>query len=285
MYNFVMLCLICASIISIALIFYAWRLRAESRPLATSIVLLMFGVAWWTVAYAFEVGVTDPAWKVIFHKAKFIGVTTVPLIWFVFGAQYTGRTQWLSQRRLILLSILPIITNMLIWTNDAHGLFWEYNNVIQSEQFTLITSPPAPWFWIHSLYSYVLIMTGTYFLFRQFSGSPGLYRRQLGALFVAALVPFISNAITIFTDTNIDLTPFAFMVTGLAFTWGLLRYQLLNLSPIARNVVIDSMSDGMIVLDLQDRIIDLNPAAQKTLRRSPSERLPKSAVYSCSNPK
>lgn len=271
MYNLIVLCLILASAISITLIIYAWRLRDESRPLATLVAVLMLSVTWWVIAYLLEVGLTDPVWKLVFHKAKFLGVTTVPLIWFLFGAQYTRRVQWLNRRSLILLSVLPLVTNILIWTNGSHHLFWLYTEVIQDGELSLIKSPTSTWFWVHSLYSYLLIMGGTYFLFRQFSGSPSLYRRQLGSLFVAALVPFVSNAITIFTDVPIDLTPFAFTITGLAFTWGLLRYQLLDLSPIARNVVIDSMSDGMIVVDLQDRIVDLNPAAQRTLHRTASE--------------
>lgn len=69
----------------------------------------------------------------------------------------------------------------------------------------------------------------------------------------------------------LDLTPFAFTVTGLALAWSLFRFRLLDIIPVAREVVIESMRDAVLVLDEQNRIVDLNPAAQRLLNRTPSE--------------
>jgi PAS domain S-box-containing protein len=64
---------------------------------------------------------------------------------------------------------------------------------------------------------------------------------------------------------HIDLTPVAFTVSGLAFFWGTVRHQMLELIPIARDTVIESMQDAVIVLDMRNRIIDLNAAARRLL--------------------
>jgi PAS domain S-box-containing protein len=72
---------------------------------------------------------------------------------------------------------------------------------------------------------------------------------------------------------HLDLTPFAFTLTGLAMTWGLFRFRLLDIVPVARDAVIESMSDGVIVLDAQNRIVDLNPAAQSILGCTASDAI------------
>jgi diguanylate cyclase (GGDEF)-like protein len=67
---------------------------------------------------------------------------------------------------------------------------------------------------------------------------------------------------------TLDLTPIAFTVTGIAFAWALFRHRLLDLVPVARERVIDTMSDGVVVVDVQGRIADLNPAALALLGRA-----------------
>ncbi len=97
-----------------------------------------------------------------------------------------------------------------------------------------------------------------------------MYRGQVSALFIAVLVPWVSNAVTIFGLSplpHLDLTPLAFTVTGLAMAWGLFRFRMLDLAPVARHAVVESMSDAVIVLDQHSRITDLNPAAQRLFGR------------------
>lgn len=256
-------------IVSILLMVQVWKQREYSGTAAILIVALMTAVCWWTLVYAFELGTTDETTKLLFYRAKFLAIVYVPVIWVLFGFQYTGRTQWLLLPRVLMLSVVPTITTILIWTNDFHHLMWKHLGIITLGDLSVVDTNTSTWFWVHSLYSYVLIMTASYLLFRQFSGSPGVYRRQLGALLLSVAAPMIANAITIFGNQPLDSTPFAFAVTGMALTWGLLRFQLLNLVPVARNLVIDSMLDGVLVLDAQGRIVDLNSTAKRIVNREP----------------
>ena len=268
-YNVVMMALGVTAALSFILTLVAWRQRStSSSSVAGALAGLLLAVTWWTVLYTFEVGLTALGVKNLASQAKFLGVVTVPVAWFVFAAFYTGRATWVTRRSLVSLGILPALTTAFIWTNDAHHLMWASRDLATAGGVSVIRSIPAIWFWIHSAYSYVLIMAGSYLLFRQFIGSPALYRRQLSALFVGVMVPLIGNAITIFGSAIVDLTPFAFAITGLSFTWGLLRYQLLDIAPVARDAVIDSMTDGMLVLDVEERVVDINPSAQALIGRT-----------------
>src|SRR5260370_17046042 len=96
--------------------------------------------------------------------------------------------------------------------------------------------------------------------------STRLYLGQAGALLIAVLAPWVGNALTAFGLSpfpDLDLTPFAFMISGLAIAWSLFRFRLLDILPIARETVFESMSDAVIVVDEQNRIVDLNLAARR----------------------
>ena len=65
--------------------------------------------------------------------------------------------------------------------------------------------------------------------------------------------------------TRLDLTPFLFVVTGGVLVWGVFRERLLNLSPLARGVIVDTMTDAVFVLDAFGRVVDVNPAGSRVL--------------------
>lgn len=269
-YNMVVIVLGLTAVLPAILAARAWNQRRSAGMVAVSMAVLMLAITAWVIIYLLEVGGSDPTLKIIAYQAKFLSIVSIPVIWFIFSLYYTGRGSWVTRRNVLLLSIIPTLTTILIWTNEAHHLMWGSRILGQQGELLVYTSESHIWFWVHAAYSYVMILSGDYLLLRQFAGSPGLYRRQLTALLVGVIVPLVANAITIFSTLPLDLTPFGFVVTGAAIMWGLLRYQFLDLSPIARNVVIDSMADGMMVLDKQARVVDLNVAAQKLIGKETS---------------
>ncbi len=104
--------------------------------------------------------------------------------------------------------------------------------------------------------------------------SAHLYRGQASALLIAVLAPWVGNALTISGLSpfpHLDLAPFALTITGLAFAWSLFRFRLLDIVPMAREAVIESMSDAVIVVDEQNRIVDLNLAAQHLIGHTASQ--------------
>jgi PAS domain S-box-containing protein len=93
-------------------------------------------------------------------------------------------------------------------------------------------------------------------------------------LVIAVMLPWIGNVMYLFDLTpwpGFDLTPIAFTLSAVFVLLDLFRYQFLDLLPVARDVVIDSMSDLVIVLDSQWRVVDLNSAARASIDRTPDE--------------
>jgi len=103
-----------------ALVTYAWRRRAT--PGAGPLALLLLAVLVWSLGYVLELSSTDLSSKVFWARVQYPGIVAVPLMWLGLVIQYMGQEKWLTRRNLTLLAIIPLVTLLLAWTNDAHGL-------------------------------------------------------------------------------------------------------------------------------------------------------------------
>ena len=257
---------IVSALVSAALAFSAWRRR--SAPGAASFSLLMLAVAEWSLAYALELVSPNLQVALFWDNIAWIGAACAPTLWLAFVLQYTGRARWLTRRNIAILVIEPLVTLLLVWTNLFHGLV--ENNITwdTSGSFGTLKMAYGTWYWIDIWYSYLLLFAGAVLicmLILTLIRSVRLYLGQAGALLIAVVAPWVGNALTAFhlnPFPKLDLTPFAFTVTGLALAWSLYRFRLLDIIPVAREAVIESMSDAVIVVDEQNRIVDLNLAAQ-----------------------
>jgi PAS domain S-box-containing protein len=260
------LLLLTAAAVSAALAFYVWR-RRDARG-AGAVVLMVLAVFVWSFGYAFEIGAAGLGAKVFWAKVEYLGIVTVPFAWLVFALRYTGRDHALTRRNLALLAAVPLATLLLVATNEAHDLVWSRTALSPSGRF--LTLDYGAGFWVYWVYSYVLLVLGTFYLISMLVRSPRVYREQGAALLVAVAAPWVGNGMYVTGLSpvpNLDLTPFAFLLSGAALSFGLFRLNLLDIVPVARDAVIEGMDDGVVVVDNEGRVVDLNPAARRILGR------------------
>ncbi len=258
--------LLMAATIATVLALFAWQHRAAAGMIPLSV--LMLAMAWWSLTYALQLSRADLQTKIIFCNTSFLGVVTVPTAWLAFAIEYTGHGQWLTRRRLILLTIFPLLTALTIWTDGWHHWFRSLVAVSTGGPYRLLDITNGPAFWMHAACSYALLMTGAFLLLQALVRSPHVYRGQTVAILIGALAPWIANVVTVAKlapSLHLDLTPFAFTLSGLSIGWALFRFGLLDVAPVTPDTIIESMSDGVIVLDAQDRIVDINPVAEGIL--------------------
>ena len=254
-----------------------WRGVHDSRALTVFKAALFV----WLVGYGFEIAVPDLGSKVLWAKVQYLGIVAVPVAWFVFAAVYTGKERWSQPRTVALLSGLPLVTLILTWTNEAHGLVWSDTAIGPSGLFLMLEY--GPWFYVNVAYSYLMVLLGAGLIVSGVSRSIDLYRRQSLALLVAAVLPFFGNLFYVLDLgplPNLDWTPFAFLFSSGIFFLALFRYRLLDVVPVARDAIVEGMNDGVVVIDLRHRIVDLNPAAQHMLGLSPEKTVGKDVLQS-----
>ncbi|MCS6842577.1 MAG: ATP-binding protein [Roseiflexus sp.] len=262
-YNGVLLTL---SIVALSVAGYAWHKRA--LPGALPLSLLAFALFVWLIGYAMELSSQTLPVVMWWVRLEFVGIVTAPVAWLWFAAEYTSSWSWLNRRRIWLLGVVPLITIIVILTNEFHHQFWQSIALMTDGPFTIFDSRRGFWFWVHTGYSYVCLLCGTYLIVNFIRRTPSLFRRQTGALLLAVAAPWIGNVIYLAGLSpwgKLDLTPFTFTASLIAVAWSVLGFRMLEIRPLARDMVLQSMSDGVIAVDEQGRIIEVNRAAQAVI--------------------
>jgi hypothetical protein len=154
------------------------------------------------------------------------------------------------------MSVEAGVTACLAWTDSGHGWLWTSLRLDEAGPFPVLVVSHGWWFWVHAANDYVALIVGTALLVKTILGASRRYRPQTAVILVGVLAPWLANAVYLLglgPLPNLDLTPFAFSLSGLALGWGLLRLRLLDafvgLIPTARDAVVERMRDGVVVLD------------------------------------
>jgi PAS domain-containing protein len=252
-----------AAIISVGVLLYAWRYRS-SRDMPI-LAWLMFAILGWLTCNIFELVAFAPEGTVFWAKMGYAFIVSTALSWFRFALHYTDLKKWLKASRFAWLCIVPLITVILVFTNELHHLVWRFYTFIPVNNILAIRILRyGPWFWVNVIYDYILVLLGASLIIHQSFKSFGLYRQQSVWLVAGALTPLVGNAIYVFRlipGLEHDYTSVMFAMAGIIIVIGMTRHHLLDLQPVARDAVIDTMSDAMFTLDSHNRIVDLNPAA------------------------
>jgi PAS domain S-box-containing protein len=256
-----------SALISATLGIIIWRRRPGVG--ITSFAVMMIALTEWSLCSALQHAFTDLDAKLLWVNLSFIGIPISIAAWLAFTLEYTGRQSWLTRRNVILLSIEPILVFIFSATSEWNHLFRGPVSLDTATVPPSVASAFGPLFWVHAAYSYILMVAGTVFLVRAYFRSQPIYRGQLAVVLMGAMAPWLANAIFIFGFSpfpNLDITPFAFTITGASMAWGIYRYKLLDIVPIARDLVIESMDDALLVLDARNRIVELNRPAVTLLQ-------------------
>jgi len=243
--------------------FIAVRNR-RTAPGRDALAWLMVAAAHWSVTSGLHALVEPVESRVVLAQVQYIGIAAVPPLWLLFTSQY-ARLSWTSDRTLRwLLWLLPVVTVVLAFTNPSHGLLWRAVVPVSAPGHgTRLMYVHGPWFWVMVAYNYAALATGTLVLARAIRRAPPAQRRQVTLVVAGVALPWLNNVLYIAgaLPAGFDSTPIAFALSSAFILWGLYRHRLLALVPVARDLVIENMDVGVIVLDPALLIVDLNPAA------------------------
>lgn len=277
------LSLLFSALIMVSLAAYTWSHRG--MPGAGPFAVTMLLGSWWAMTTVLEIAVSGLSAKLFWTDARYVCYAATPVTTLLSVLQYTGRDQWLTRRRIALLSVIPLVTIALAWTNDMHGLVRSGAHLVGA-WLPVIAEDFGPWFWIHVIYSFSLLLFCFLALAEAIVRAPRIYRGQPLALFVGLALPAVSRILyyrVLNPVPQVDLTPFTLGLAGLVFSWGLIRYRLFDTILVARDVVIEGIGDGVIVLNSRQQIIDLSPSAAKTFGKQLKDIIGMTAAQTFSN--
>jgi PAS domain S-box-containing protein len=259
--------LLVSGIIIFALLVYGWYQRKVRIGLLFFLTISCLFI--WVATTFLEFISPSLATKLFWANIAFIGIAYLPVFWLLVVIDYTGQWQrW--QRYLPWLFVIPTITNLLVWTNSWHH-WWRGVSSLKDNigPISLVAYDYQFWFYVHAAYGYVLFLVSLIMLIQKLRVTQGIYRRQIVLLLASTLLPVISDTLYVLGISpipDVNPTPLVFAFSGILLTVALFRHRFLDLMPVARNKLIENMSDAMLVLDNQNRIVDLNPSMQRVLK-------------------
>jgi PAS domain S-box-containing protein len=248
----------------VAMAAYVWRRRGGSAGAALALVLV--AILLWAGAYAAELGARDLETIRRWGDLKYVGIVLLPPAWFAFAALFSGRGSWVSRRNLALLCIHPVLVLVLLANAATHDLIRWYPPEAASDPDAV--AEVGPLFWPHLAYTGVVLWGSLALLVVTLVRASRVYRRVSTILIVSLVLPYGANLLhnlDVGPFGRVDLTPFLFVVSCLVLVWGLFRFRLLGIRPIARGLVFETISEAVVVLDPLYRVVDANPAAERLL--------------------
>jgi diguanylate cyclase (GGDEF)-like protein/PAS domain S-box-containing protein len=268
--------LLLSSLLTFIAAVIAWR---RSVPGLTSLTLLLLAMGLWSVSYALQWLPVPSAVQNLLPKITYIGVVTVPGLFLIFALAFAQYDRFLTKRLFLGLLIEPVLTLILVWTNKFHHLVFSSMIYRVSHGFNQPEFIHGSWYYLNLIYSYLVIAIGITALVSGYLRCHPSVKKQYSMILAAAIVPWTGNVIGEFfmTENSFDITPLIFGLSALFFAYAVLRDRFIDIISAAHGHLIDSMSDGVLVLDTQNQIVEFNPAMQQLLNYNPVSLVGQSA--------
>ena len=259
-------------LLSTGVLFYVWRHR--SVPSVYAYTWYVLGQTLWILGFLFELVCPDLSNKIFWDGFQWLAGLLILIAFPVFAVRYSDY-QLKQPRRMFWLSlIVPAIFALLLMTDSLHHWIYPNPSLNTASPFSELIYNYTPVVYAYGIYSYLILLWGLSLLVRRFFQTRALYRFQITVIILGFLI-FIAGTILSIAGIQFapqrDGTPFTAALGSLFVAWGLIRFRLFEIIPIAREQVIENMLDLVIVLDAQDRIADANPAVLFALNRKPNQ--------------
>lgn len=259
-----------ALLVTAILLINTWSNRRAPGAMAyLALMLLNIG---WLLSSALTWHAGDENTSYFFFRVSMFFVVLVPVSFFIFSLHFTRMYRYLTRGTITILLAIPVLTQIIVWTNHLHHLAWSDVRVVQAGAFTLIDPATGAWTWIQTVYSYLLVVLGAAVLITNALRQKHQSRKMILLVVSSVLIPLGLNSLSILgvaEGFTLNFTPYLFALTSPAVVYGLMRFRVFDLIPIQRETLIDGLSDSIIVVDRLERIIDINPAACKILNLEP----------------
>jgi PAS domain S-box-containing protein len=246
--------------------YYAWKNRKGAGN--TAFAISIFLEISWLIGYFFEVSSSTLQGKIFWDNFQYIGAVFAPVALVIFALEFTGRKINATRIAIVLsifpaLALIPILTNIwpdLIRTQAKINVGLPFDELTYG--FGIVTNLANDYLYLISL-AYIGILISGFFR------KKGVFRPQLFIVTVGTLIPILGSifgiAYGIKFGNQRDISPLTFAISNVVVAWGIFRYRLFNIIPIARETLFENFEDVLIILDKEDHIIDVNPAGQLLL--------------------
>ena len=262
-----------------ALALVAWEHRDTRCGYEVVAIIAVVGCS--AVSYSVQFGFDSVSAQASWWRLSFVFSTAVPLLWLVFVARYVGRPRLLTRRHVGILAVEPLAAGTAALTNHVHGLVWRVPSTTVSAG-SAIEITFGPLYYAHLAVTYTAVAVGVTVLLFVGVRRSLVYWKQAAFLAVAPIPPFVSNIAFVVGSSpipDVDLTAFVFTFTGVVVVYSLYWSDLLERTPVAQRQAFEAMGDGLVTLDSEGTVVDVDDTATRVLDPAPEVGRPIGETY------
>ena len=253
-------------IIAVIFLFYMTRFlnKSEKKKITVKLFTNIFKLMLlWNTALLLQSLLAKPLKidPIYFDYIAYIGIIFLPVYLYLTARSFSN-PRFKIRKYHMFLFVIPIISTIVLWTNDIHNLFYKEYAIILSE----ISN--GPYSYIHMLYTYILIAISLIILLKHSTKRNNKISAQSLLFLLAIAAPVAINLIGILNlmPVTIYMTPISFTISTLLIFIGISKFDFLNINSIALNLIVNSISDSYIVLNQEMNITSCNTAFLKTFK-------------------
>ena len=232
---------------------------------AKFVAFILWAAAQWNICYAAELAVPGLQQKLFWDACKMIGAAFLPVLWLRYAIDFLEIPAPRKYVILPLLSIVPVITIVLSFTNELHGLIWRSYRLEQIGRYIILEQELGTWMIVSYIYFYILLIGSFILLIRNFKKSGTENRKRILLPLVTMAVLWVFNILDLlpfFSLSGLTLTPFGFGLAGAALAISVIVLGIDNIIPLSQSTVVQQVSDLVFIAGPSGKIISANPAAR-----------------------
>ena len=254
-----------ASIVTFLLAWYVWKRRTSPGGLYFAFLMLM--ISEWTLMAVLEMAAVDLPTKILFGKLSYFAVVSIGMLFFSFALDFCGNKSWIRGKRALALWIFPAIVLVLAFTNEWHGFIWP-SVTLGTVPGEMAVYAHGQVFFLFTAYAYFFAIVGILALIATAKKSSAEGRLQIASVLVGAALVIAGNLLHILAiclPGGIDPFPFLLVIAFVFASWRIFGNHLFDIMTIASTQLIADACDGIIVVDGQDIVVELNRAAGRMI--------------------
>ncbi|MGB6179016.1 histidine kinase N-terminal 7TM domain-containing protein [Carnobacterium sp.] len=194
---------------------------------------------------------------------QYVGMPISTTLGLLFVMHYLGIQ--LSKIKVFSLLIIPIITVIIVATNDLHNLHYKILEIDPILGAPYVQQEIGIWYMIHGTYTFSCMLAALLLAILHWKETAKVYRLELVSLILGQSIPMLMSLLYLLelTPEGIDPVPMILWLSSLLYLWSISSSRMFTLMPIAKNVIFNSINDGVIVLDESTQLIEFNQICEK----------------------
>lgn len=258
-----------ASIVAALVLFRAWSLRPARGT--TLLTLTMSAAVIWALGEALTLISGNLTWILVVTRFQYIGIVAIPVLWVLFALSYSNYLPTLNRWVIGGVAFPAVVMLVVVWTLHWHDWLYVYTGVVSDGRYLVFDREYGFFFWVWVAYSYGAIFLGSIFLVQSVLRFPNLFKGQSALLIAGAAIPLIFSVMYLFVWNPIDPydpSSLGFVLSGLFMLLAISGFRLFEIVPIAYDLVFNSVQAGVIITNLEDVVVNINPTGEQVVQQN-----------------